>query len=400
MGRKKSKPLTVHFVRSVTEPGRYSDATTKGLHLYVKHTGSKSWVQRVTVDGRRQDVGLGSFPAVSLAAARKKALANLAAIAEGRDPLAEKKAARQPKVVTPTFAEAAKAVHEARLPTWRNEKHGKQFMATLATYAFPVIGDMPIDRIGREHVLRALVPIWTTKPETARRVRQRIRTVFAWAQAHVLIEHNPAGEMIDGALPAMPKVKAHHPALPYGDVADALAVIEESGAWPMTKACFRFAVLTAARSGEARGATWDEIDVEAATWTIPAARMKASKAHRVPLSDAALAVIEAARPYCGATGLLFPSARGRMLSDSTVSKLLRENGIAAVPHGFRSSFRDWCAETGVRRELAEAALAHEVGGVEGAYFRSDLFEARRRVMDDWARFLDGEAGGKVIRLRR
>ena len=382
--------LTAARVRTLDKPGMHGDGA--GLYLRIAPGGSKQWIFRATVGGRRCEIGLGAYPALTLAKARDMAQANRAAIAAGRDPLAEKRKAKMP-----TFREAAAAVHDALLPTWRNAKHGKQFISTLARYAFPVFGDTPVDKIGREHVLRSLTPIWTAKPETARRVRQRIRTVLKWAQAHGYVEHNAAGDMIDGALPSMPKVRAHQRALPYRDVADALAKVEETDAWAATKLCFRFAVLTAARSGEARAATWPEIDLEARTWTIPGERMKAGKAHRVPLSDAALAVLHRARPLSDGEGLIFPSVTGKMLSDSTVSKLLRENGIEAVPHGFRSSFRDWCAETGKPREIAEAALAHVVQGVEGAYFRSDLFDARRRLMSDWAQFLEGKTG-QIVRL--
>lgn len=370
--------LTAAKIKSIQKPGMHGDGG--GLYLRVTATGTRSWIQRIVIDGRRRDVGLGRFPDVGLAQARKAAAANRAAVAEGSDPLAEKKKAKMP-----TFPEAAAAVHDQLLPTWRNEKHGKQFISALARYAFPVFGDMPVDRIGREDVLRALTPIWTKKPETARRVRQRIRTVLKWAQAHGFVEHNAAGDMIDGALPSMPKVRAHQRALPYQDVAGALTKVEETDAWIGTKLCFRFTVLTAARSGEARAATWDEID--GTVWTIPAERMKSGREHRVPLSDAALAVLDRARELSEGDGLVFPSVTGKMLSDSTVSKLLRENGIEAVPHGFRSSFRDWCAETGKPREIAEAALAHVVQGVEGAYFRSDLFEARRGLMQEWADFV-------------
>ena len=380
--------LTAAKVRTLGKPGMIGDGG--GLYLRIAPGGSKQWIQRATIGGKRHEIGLGAYPAVTLAKARDMAQATRAAIAAGRDPLAEKRQAR-----TPTFAEAAAAVAAALLPTWRNEKHGKQFISTLTRYAFPVFGDMPVDRIGREYVLRSLTPIWTTKPETARRVRQRIRTVLRWAQAHDYVEHNAAGEAIDGALPAMPKVKAHQRALPYQDVAAALAKVDETDAWVATKMCFRFAVLTAARSGEARAATWPEID--GTVWTIPGERMKAGKVHRVPLSDEAVTVLHRARALSDYDGLIFPSVTGRMLSDSTVSKLLRETGIDAVPHGFRSSFRDWCAETGKPREIAEAALAHTVGGVEGAYFRSDLFDARRRLMSDWAQFLEGKTG-QIVRI--
>ena len=370
-----------------------------GLSLYIFGDGNRQpfWRLRFTAkDGERKSVSLGGYPKISLQAARKVAQAERDKVATGVDPAAERREERRERRRTmPTFEKAARAVHDANLPRWRNAKHGKQFMATLATYAFPKIGSMPVDEIAREDVLCCLTPIWTAKPETARRVRQRIRTVLKWAQAHGHTEHNAAGEAIDGALPSMPKVKAHLRALPHGDVAGALATVDATGAWLATRLCFRFAVLTAARSGEARGATWAEMD--AAVWTIPAERMKAGKAHRVPLSGEAMAVLHRARELSDGDGLIFPSPRGKMLSDMTVSKLLKQNGIAAVPHGFRSSFRDWCADTGKPREIAEAALAHTVGGVEGAYFRSDMLERRRAVMAAWADYLTGH-DAKVVRL--
>ena len=364
-----------------------------GLYLRVASGGSRQWIQRITIDGKRRDLGLGGFPAVSLARARQVAHANRSTVAEGRDPLAEKRRAK-----LPTFGEAARKVHEANLPRWRNGKHTANWMTTLVRHALPVIGDMPVDRIGREDVLRVLTPIWTAKPETARRVRQRIRAVLRWCQAHGFVEFNMAGEVIDGALPPTSKMKAHFRALPYREVTGLLATVEASRASLSTKLCLRFLILTAARSGEARGATWDEIDLDACEWRIPGERMKAGVAHRVPLSDAALIVLTQACTLRDETGLVFPSPRGKMLSDNTLSKLLRDLDIAAVPHGFRSSFRDWCAETDKPRELAEAALAHTVRGVEGAYFRSDLFERRRRLMSDWARYLSGD-GATVVRLR-
>ena len=226
---------------ALREPGRYSDGD--GLHLFISRTGGKSWVHRVTVDGRRRDIGLGGYPTVSLAQAR-----NRAAIADGKDPLAEK---RRPAV--PTFREAAHATHDANRPRWRNRRHALSWIQTLERHAFPRIGNMPVDTIGRTDVLAVLTPIWTTRPETARRVRQRMRTVFRWTMAHEAIESNPAGEAIDGALPSMPKVKAHLRALPYHETGEALRTVDASPASPASKLCLRFLVLTAARSGEARG---------------------------------------------------------------------------------------------------------------------------------------------------
>ena len=387
--------LTAAKAKSLSKPGRHGDSDT--LYLCVKASGAKSWIQRITIDGRRHDIGLGSFPVVSLAKARERAFANRVAIADGRNPLAEKIKAK-----IPTFREAAEKTIDANRPRWRNPKTDQNWTAALERHAFPVLGNMRVDRIGREDVLRGLTPLWTSKPEQARKLRRRIRATLAWCQAHGHIEHNIAGEAIDGALPAQPAVKEHLRALPYRDVAAALATVDSSRASPTAKLCLRFTVLTAARSGETRGATWTEIDLQAGEWCIPASRMKSGVEHRVPLSDGALAVLQRALPLRNHSDLIFPSParRGRPLSDMALTKVLRDSGLAdrATAHGFRSSFRDWCAETGKPRELAEAALAHAVAGVEGAYFRSDLFERRRRLMADWAGYLNGE-GPTVVQLR-
>ena len=361
----------------------------------MQPSGSKSWTQRITINGRRTDIGFGGHPAVSLAQARAKATANRALVAAGLDPVQEKRKAK-----SPTFEVATRKVFEANMARWRNGKHTKSWLQSMERHAFPILGDMPVDEIGREDVLRTLVPIWTVRQETARRVRQRIRTVLRWAMAHGYRDDNPAGEAIDGALPAMPKLKAHLRALPYRDVPAALAAVDATQATPAAKLCFRFTVLTAARSGEARGSTWAEIDWDTATWIIPGSRMKAAREHRVPLSDAAMAVLEQAKALDDDSALVFPSAlrRGKPMSDMTILKLVRGVGLPSTLHGFRSSFRDWCAESGRPRELAEAALAHTVQGVEAAYFRSDLIEQRRTLMQSWADFLSGRIAGKVVRL--
>ena len=389
--------LTTAKAKSLSRPGRYGDGGT--LYLCIKPSGAKSWIQRVAVDGKRHDIGLGGFPVVSLAKARERAFVNRVAIADGRNPLAEKIRAR-----IPTFREAAEKTIEANRPRWRSPKTDRNWTAALERHAFPILGNMRVDRIGREDVLRVLTPLWTGKPEQARKLRRRIRATLAWCQAHGHIEHNIAGEVIDGALPAQPAVREHLRALPYRDVAAALATVESSRASLPAKLCLWFTVLTAARSGETRGATWPEIDLEAREWRIPANRMKSAVEHRVPLSDAAMAVLQRAGPLRNNhSDLIFPSParRGRPLSDMALTKVLRDSGLAdrATVHGFRSSFRDWCAETGKPRELAEAALAHAVAGVEGAYFRSDLFERRRQLMDDWARYLN-DPSSTVIHLPR
>ena len=386
--------LTATSAKSIAKPGRHGDGGT--LYLCVKASGAKSWIQRITIDGRRHDIGLGSFPVVSLAKARERAFANRVAVADGRNPLADKIRAR-----TPTFREAAEKTIEANRPRWRNSKTDRNWTATLDRHAFPVLGSMRVDRIDREDVLRVLTPLWTSRPEQARKLRRRIRATLAWCQAHGFVEHNIAGEVIDGALPAQPAVKQHLRSLPYREVADALATVHGSRASLAAKLCLHFTILTAVRSGETRGANWSEIDLDAREWRIPATRMKAAVEHRVPLSDSALAVLEQALPLRDGSDLVFPSParRGRPLSDMALTKVLRDTGLSdrATVHGFRSSFRDWCAETGKPREIAEAALAHTVGGVEGAYFRSDLFERRRRLMADWARYLNGE-GSTVVQL--
>ena len=387
--------MTVARLKALREPGFYRADPT--LYLRVTPAGTKQWVQRLTIDGRRHDLGLGGFPLVTLAEARDQAFENRRKVRRGGNPLADRR-----RSGIPTFREAAARTRDSLRARWRNGKHAKDWMAALERYAFPVFGNLLVDRIRREDVLRVLTPIWSGKPETARRVRQRIRAVLGWAWAHDYVFENVAGEGIDGALPTLPAVKAHFRALPYGEVSGALETVEASGASAAAKLCLRFLILTAARSGEARGATWAEMDAKAREWCILGERMKGGVVHRVPLSDPALAVLERARALADGNGLIFPSPlrAGRPLSDMSLTKLLRDRGLAdrATVHGFRSAFRDWCAETGKPREIAEAALAHTVGGVEGAYFRSDLLARRRVLMNQWATFLAADEG-KVVGQR-
>ena len=259
----------------------------------------------------------------------------------------------------------------------------------------PRLGDMPVDRITRAHVLAVLTPIWGTRQETARRVRQRVRAVMRWAVAHGHRDDNPAGEGIEGALPPMPAIRAHFRALPYQEVTAALETIAASAAGVAAKSCFEFLVLTAARSGEARSATWGEIDLDTRLWTIPAQRMKGGVEHRVPLSEAAIAALEEAAPPTGRIRVSCSPRRlgGRQLSDMTLTKILRTVGLAerATVHGFRSSFRDWAAEcTRATYAAMELSLAHHIGNaVERAYARSDLLEQRRALMDQWAEYVIG-----------
>ena len=378
--------LSFARINAIEKPGRYGDGG--GLYLNVSSSGSKSWVQRIVVDRRRRDIGLGSYPAVSLAQARSLAAANRAAVAEGRDPLAERR-----REAMPTFRAAALRVYEANLPRWRNGKHTSSWWQTLERHAMPRLGHLPLDRIEPGDVLSVLEPIWGTRQETARRVRQRIRAVLSWGLSHGFVERNVAGDIIDGALPRMPKQKAHLRALPYEEVRPALATIEATGASIAAKLCFRFVVLTAVRSGEARGATWGEVDLGKREWRIPGSRMKGGAEHRVPLSRAAVAVLEAARILRNDSALVFPSpvAPAQPISDMTLTKLLRTTGLAerATVHGFRSSFKNWCMErTDAPWAVGEAALAHTLGNAtEQAYATSDLFERRRMLMEAWADYV-------------
>ena len=380
------KRLTAKFVAAVTEPGKYHDGDA-GLFLLVKPSGRKSYVQRLTIHGRRVDIGLGSANWITPSEARAIAQENRKVARLGGDPLAAK---RKP---APTFAEAAEIVVEMHAETWKDAgKSAAQWRASLRDYAMSRLGRKSVDAITTADVLAVLAPIWNTKRETARRVRQRIGTIMKWAIAEGHRADNPAGDAIGAALPRNGKVVRHQRALPHAEVAGALAKVCASAAGAATKFAFELVVLTACRSGEVRLARWDEVDLESAAWTVPAARMKAKREHRVPLSPAALAVLREAAALSDGSGLVFPSPTGRPLSDNTLSKMLRDLEIDAVPHGFRSSFRDWCAEaTNVAPAIAEAALAHVVRNrVEAAYNRTDLFERRRDLMDAWAWYLNGE----------
>ena len=385
--------LTVHRVKAETRPGRYGDGGT--LFLLVTPTGSKCWVQRLTIRGKRHDIGLGSVALVSLAKARIRSLANRVTVAEGGDPLAAKR-----KSAMPTFQQAAARTLDAKRAHWRSGKTAANWTQSLAMYADPVFGDRPINVIDRADVLRVLTPLWQAKPAVANKLRQRLKATFAWAQAHGYADQNPAGEAIDGALPPQAPAQ-HHRALPFREVSAAFEAVAASRSALAVRACLRFLILTACRSGEARGATWSEIDTDAAEWRIPAGRMKTGVEHRVPLTAAALAVLEDVRPLRDASSLLFPSPtrRRQSLSDMALSRALRAAGVAAVPHGFRASFRTWASErTDVQHAVAEMALAHTVGSaVERSYARSDLFDKRRALMVRWEAFVT-ETPGRLVQF--
>ena len=370
--------MTAAKIRTATGPAKLYDQN--GLFLRVMPSGSRQWHWRGTVRGRRVDLGLGGWPIVSLKEARETAFDYKKLARAGGDPRALKRE-------VPTFSEAVEEVIGLHRQNWRpGSKSEAQWRASLRDYVTPRLGQKRIDAITTADVMAVLLPIWNAKPETARRVRQRIGAVLRWAIAQNYRPDDPTGPAIGAALPKHNGRQRHFKALPPGEVGAALSRVRASKAWTSTKLALEFLVLTAARSGEVRGARWEEVDFEAATWTVPRSRMKAGRRHRVPLSGRALEVLTEARQL-GDDGLLFPSASGRPLTSEALSKLVRELGIHTVPHGFRSSFRSWAAEDGVSREVAEAALAHVVQGVEGAYARSDLLERRRVVMEEWAAFV-------------
>lgn len=381
--RRPEKALTAQAVKAATAPGKYFDG--HGLYLRVDANGSRFWVQRITIRGKRCELGLGAPSLVSLAEARAKALENRKLARAGGDPLQAKREAQ----AVLTFEEAARKVHALHKPTWKNEKHAAQFLATLETYTFPKLGRVKVQDVTTADVLGVLMPIWTTIPETARRVRQRIGTVMKWAIAQGWRQDNPA-ENISKALPKVSKAPEHRKALPYAEVAGCIEAVKASGAGLSTKLALEFLVLTAARSGEVRDARWSEIDLTAQVWEIPAERMKMKRPHRVPLSPRAVAILAQAKALDDGSGLVFPGTKtGRALSDMTLSKLVKELGFAADVHGFRTSFRTWAQErTSYPREVAEAALAHLTGdAVERAYARSDVFDKRRKMMAAWAGYL-------------
>jgi integrase len=391
--RAPAKALTARGVETLKDAGKYFDGN--GLYLRVDKSGGRYWVQRIVIRGKRREIGLGSPELVSLAKARETARRNRQLAYEGQDPIQLRQEAR----AVPTFAEAAQTVFDLHKPTWRNAKHAAQFISTLETYAFPKFGNLRVSDVSTADVMAALAPIWTTKNETARRVHQRIGVVLKWAMAKGLRKDNPAAA-VGQALPRVDKAPEHRKALPYADVATCLDAVRQSGAGLTTKLALEFLVLTACRSGEARGALWSEIDLTAKVWTIPAQRMKAKRAHRVALSARAVEVLGAARGLSDGTGLVFGgTVKGKPLSDMTLIKLIRELGFAVDIHGFRTSFRTWAQErTNFPREVAEAALAHMAGdAVEQAYARSDLFEKRAKMMEAWAAFVS-ERRGEVVRL--
>ena len=387
-------------VKNLKEPGRYGDG--EGLLLEVRPGGSKSWIVRLQSNGKRRDYGLGSFKDVTLTEARDKAREYRKQLRSGIDPLAVKRKAVQQ---IPTFRAAAKAVHTEHKPSWRNGKHSAQWLATLERYAFPHFGDLTIDQVESSNVRDALAEIWLTKPETARRVRQRIGTVLDYAQGKGWRSHPFGMTAVNKSLPKQPPKIGHFNAMPYTRVPEFLDTIK--GKLTMGRLALEALILTATRSGEVRGAHWSEIDLDGAIWTIPAERTKTGKRtgkpHIVPLPQAAVDVFKraAALRIEGSEIVFHGSKRGKPLSDMTLLKVIRDLKEPLTVHGFRSAFRDWVAEqTNFPSEVAEAALAHTIPNkVEAAYRRTDLLEKRRKLMEAWSAYC-GRSRANVVQLAR
>ncbi|WP_420587928.1 tyrosine-type recombinase/integrase [Marivita sp.] len=391
-----------------------ADGTVAGLRLLPgSGKGRGKWQLRFVSPetGKRRDMGLGVYPDVSILSARERASEARKRIAEGVDPIEE--AHRQQDeaacaVRVPTFQEAARLVFEDHKPSWSNGKHVDQWINTLTTYAFPVIGQRKVDTLKPADFADVLRPVWSVKAETARRVKQRCHAVMKWCWGREYVQGNPV-DMVDMLLPkqsASARVAVHHPAMPWREVPQFVQEVVHAGEH-VTRHLLEFTILTAARSGETRGMTWDEVDLSTATWIVPAHRMKTKVVHRVPLAGRAIELLEKRQALAKHPELVFPSLSGKVLTDMALTKFLRTHkavsdvpGRVATAHGFRSSFRDWASENGVSRDVAERALAHTIrNAVEAAYHRTDLLEQRRSVMEAWAAYVMGsDAGGNVVAL--
>ena len=406
---KKVTPKTPLAVSRLKSAGLHFVGTVDGLALRITEKGARSWVLRATIGNKRREMGLGGFPGVTLAGAHEAARAARAQIRQGLDPIHENKVLRSARsaanAAERTFTACATEYIAAHEAGWRNVKHGQQWRNTLEKYAYPVIGEMLVRDVDTPAVLKVIEPIWKEKTETATRLQQRINLIIDMAIARgYCAGPNPARwrGYLDKMLAKPSKItkRTHHPAVPVVEIGVFMKALRAQIG--IGAKALEFVVLTAARSGEVRGATWSEIDLAAKVWSIPASRMKSAKEHRVPLSTAAMKLIETLPRGEGAE-CVFVSPRGGQLSDMSLSAVMKRMKLDAVPHGFRSTFRDWCSErTTYPRELAEMALAHAVGNqVEQSYARSNLLEKRRAMMDDWANFCGKVPGkGDVVPIRR
>ena len=410
MPKKLSNALTPLTVKNA-KPGRHADGG--GLHLLVKESGARSWVYRFMLNGKSRDVGLGTAGTggISLAGARDARDALRLKVKGGIDPLEERQreaagalaAAQAAKAAGITFRAVAEGYIGANEGSWRNDKHRQQWKNTLATYVYPVIGDLPVAEVVTCHVLQILEPIWKVKAETANRLRGRVETILDAAKARGYRDgENPARWRghIAQILPVRSRLtRGHHKAMPYNEIPAFVGALHQREA--VSALALDFTILTAARTGEVIGAKWAEVDLDKAIWTVPASRMKAGKEHRVPLSPRAVEILKSTQGL--RTEWLFPATKGGSMSGMAMSMLLRRMKVDVTVHGFRSSFRDWSAEcTGYAHEVAEMALAHTIENkVERAYRRGDLFDKRRRLMDDWAAYcaMPATAVGNITPIR-
>lgn len=392
---KKAKELSALEVSRLTKPCNHAVGGVTGLYLCVNEAKGRSWVLRILVGSKRRHVGLGGYPTVTLAQAREKAREVREQVLKGVDPVEERRAVLRDLKVRQasrrTFEEVAQAYIAYQEHSWKNKKHRKQWSSTLEAYAYPIIGQMPVDAVTEQSVIAVLEPIWKLKTETASRLRGRIESILDWARVRGQRDgDNPARWKghLDKVFPAQSLVRKiqHFQAMPVNSVSSFYRKLESIQG--VSAVALRFLILTAARSGEVRGAEWIEIDWEQLVWTIPASRMKAKRQHRVPLSGAAVAVLQEVsdRSLSTESGLIFGNSRGLALSDMSLTAVMRRMEVAAVPHGFRSTFRDWVGEhTQYPSDLAEMALAHALPSkTEAAYRRGDALEKRRDMMDAWA----------------
>ena len=398
-GRHPHKALTDKFIRSNLTAGRYADGN--GLYLLVDKSGNRRWVLRTQnkATGKRCDIGLGGLSTVTLKEARESALEWRKVARSGVDPMQERRKARKS---IPTFETAANIVHQERSSGWKNPKHAAQWINTLQTYAFPVLGEMQVSEITSPDVRAVLSPIWLAKPETARRVRQRIGTVLDWAKAE---GHRSGDNPVTGVsrgLPPQPKGQKHFAALPYAEIPGFIVELRDSKSALVTKLALEFLALTATRTGEVRLAEWSEFNIEGRTWTIPAERTKSGREFRVPLSSRCVELLTLAQEISGGDGYVFPGQKSnKPLSNTVFLQVLKRMGKTCTGHGFRSTFRDWAGEkTNFPNEVCEMALAHTIGDkTEAAYRRGDLFEKRRELMDTWSRYATTDPHSKIVILR-
>ena len=387
-GKHPDKALSALKVRQLNEPGRYADGN--GLYLVVAPSGAKRWMLRTIIQGKRSDIGLGGAGVVTLAEAREKAAEYRKVARTGGDPLAAK---REAKRVIPTFKVAAETVHDEHKAAWRNAKHTQQWINTLTHYAIPIIGDMRVDRIDTPDVLRVLSPIWLKKPETARRVRQRMAAVFDWVKASGYREGDNPVEGVTRGLPKQLERDRHHSALPFADLPAFITRLRASNGNLISKLAFEFLILTVTRTSETLLAGKAEFDLDAKVWTVPAERMKAKRIHRIPLADRAVEIVSEAFFLSSDSELLFPGRDvDKPMSNMVFLETLRRMKLSVTAHGFRSSFSDWAAETtNFPREVVEMSLAHTIENkVEAAYRRGDLLDKRQELMSAWADFVGGE----------